>query len=134
LSVPDFAIDAPCNLLIGDGEPATQSNFSSSLIVVWHRRADGTLSEPVGKFLGNDGFLYSEQADVPKGHEGFPRGIAIDSERQILYVLEVNTHRIFRYRIDPDGSLHLQTPWLFTGIVSKRFGRGPDHLLLVKIK
>lgn len=137
LSVAFFVLDASADLLFG-------ATFDNEL-VVWHRNPDGTLQEPTARYLADDGFLYVNQADIPRvrqapgegkpqnarSHGGFPGGIAFDTEQQQLIVYEAMTGRLLRYQVQPEGSLHLRAPWFSTKARSIDNFKG-NHLLVVR--
>lgn len=116
LRVPTFVVDAGHDLLIGIGKPTAGSTASGDQLVVWHRQADGTLTEPAGAAIATDGFLYADEAAIPKGRNAFPVGLVLDADHDLLYVRDSATDRIFRYQVHSDGSLRLQVPWLSTGV------------------
>ena len=116
LNVLSFVVDARDNLLIGNGQAVAGGSFSADQLAVWHRLPDGTLTGPDSAFIANDGFLYADEKDTPDGRSAFPRGIVFDADHHLLYVRDAATDRIFRYRVDADGALRLQAPWLSTGV------------------
>lgn len=117
LNVPAFVVDARDNLLIGIGQPTEEAPIHYAQLVVWHRLPDGTLTEPDGTFIADDGFLYGSEEAIPdpRDHAALPVGIVFDAEHHLLYVRDLATDRIFRYQVKPDGSLVLRAPWLSTG-------------------
>jgi len=134
LRVTAFVMDPSDHLLIGIGEPTEESGFRHDQLVVWHQRADGTLTEPAGVFLAQSGFLYGDETAMPKDDNADPEGIALDADRRMLYVLEATTHRIFRYLVQPDGALRLQTPWYSSNIQTLNLFASQNPLFVVKVK
>ena len=134
LRVTAFVMDPSDHLLIGIGEPTEESGFRHDQLVVWHQRADGTLTEPAGVFLAQSGFLYGDETAMPKDDNADPEGIALDADRRMLYVLEATTHRIFRYLVQPDGALRLQTPWYSSNIQTRNLFASQNPLFVVKVK
>ena len=132
MNVLAFVIDARDHLIIGIGEPVTDSDFGTDRLVIWRQEVDRTLTEIYAASIGNDGFLYGDEKDMKGRDSASPIGLAFDSERRLLYVRDRETDRIFRYVVVPSGSLQLQIPWLSIGGRTLPIGSSSNPLFLGK--
>ncbi len=128
MKVPAFTIDARDHLIIGIGEPVTDSDFGADRLVIWRQLADGTLTEIYAASVGDDGFLYGDEKDMKKRESASLIGLAYDAERSLLYARDRSTSRIFRYAVLPSGLLQLQIPWLNIGVTGlEKLQIGPEE-------
>ena len=132
MNVLAFVIDARDHLIIGIGEPVTDSDFGTDRLVIWRQEANGTLTEIYAVSIGDDGFLYGDEKDMKGRDSASPIGLALDAEHRLLYVRDRATDRIFRYAVVPSGSLQLKIPWLDIGGRTLPIGSSDNPVFLGK--